>query len=133
MRDFVFPRIPNVHNIPYIHAIMLILSLKLDWSHFQLNVRRNLRNSLVKVSDAGWIVLGRPEWSEDKPIEKFWEQQKYESVGPLLSDSKEDVPNIDEQENGISMVSEDLSFDVADSEMDEPEYSRLPTGKSEMR
>ena len=63
----------NIHKIPCIHAIFLLLRLKLNWSHFHLPVRRNIRNSLIKVTDAGWKILGSPKESEDMLIEKFWE------------------------------------------------------------
>ena len=57
--------VTNVNKIPCIHSIFLILSLKLRWSYFELGVRRNIRNSLIKTTESGWTLLGPPEGSED--------------------------------------------------------------------
>ena len=65
--------VTNVCLFPCIHSIVLILRLNLKWRHFDLSVRRNIRNSLLKTSDAMWTILGSPKSSEDRVMEQIWE------------------------------------------------------------
>ena len=65
-------RVTNEYKLPCIHAMVLIIRLKLDWSYFNLGVRRNIRNSLIKYDDEGWTVLGTPGMNEDKATVNFF-------------------------------------------------------------
>ena len=131
-------RITNVYKIPCIHAIVLILCLKLDWSHFHLDVRRNIRNSLIKLSGDEWIVLGPPKGTEDKAIESL-----KENVEPSpsdnnfameldFSDTKEDMLQGDQSDNDFLNPYEPRFESPATGEP-HALLSRLPTGKSEVR
>ena len=131
--------VTNVYKIPCIHSVVLILSLKLEWTYFDMKVRRNLRNSLIKVTEAGWTVLGRPERHEDVPIEIYWNDvMPIPSVDDLdvtfeLSDNKENIPDVDGDDDMGIFPSLDSTFDRVDSGPVQRQHCRLPTGRSETR
>ena len=112
--------VTNVYKIPCIHSMVLILNLKLEWTYFDMKVRRNLRNSITKVTEAGWTVLGRPECYEDLPIETNWNDVKpIPSVDDLdvtfeLSDNKEYIPDVDGEDDMGIFPPLDFTFDRVD-------------------
>ena len=130
-------RLTNVYNIPCIHAMFLILRLKLNWNYFDISVRRNIRNSLIKPSDDGWELLGPPGYSEDRSVKRFWEQGSN-----MEADFKDDYGD---DRNGISNLgySDPMNYSPAKEEdsrlvdhfpvEDTFELARLPTGKTERR
>ena len=119
--------------------MVVILRLKLEWEYFDLSVRRNIRNSLIKLSDEGWHILGSPSRSEDVVVGEISDTFMEPSVGnedvALDSDSKEELLNMDYSEVN-SLPSEATYFDIFlsdDDENNETQLERLPTGTSEMR
>ena len=119
--------------------MILILHLKLDWTHFRLNVRRNIRNSLIKCNDEGWIVLARPECDEDRALGDFGD---FSEVIPSdidsgtvldLSDSKEELFDANDIDGDSYSFSYNQGFDRLATAVPEILHARLPTGKSEVR
>ena len=76
--------VTNAYKIPCIHAMVLLQQLKLRWEHFNPHVRRNVRNSLVKITGRDWTILGRPDGSENYTIQRFWERVE---LSPSTSNS----------------------------------------------
>ena len=129
--------ITNLYKIPCIHAIVLILRLKLDWKHFNLSVRRNVRNSLIKITDRGWQLLGCPSASEENMIDKFWEklevQAGQEENEGHIADSKEEIFHYGGDEAESFLPDLDSNFENGISEQQHAELERLPTGKTARR
>ena len=129
--------VTNVYKIPCIHAVVLILRLKLDWKHFNLSVRRNVRNSLIKITDRGWQILGCPAASEDHMIDKFWEKLEVQAIQEVnevdIEDSKEEILHYggDGAENVLPHL--DSNFEISISEQQDVELERLPTDKTARR
>ena len=125
----------NIYKIPCIHALVLILRLNLNWDYFDLSVRRNIRNTLIKPTDDGWQLLGPPEGSEDIPVEKFWEQGvDMAADGDIESpDSKEALSDFEGVELFDVSPIRDEMIDTYSPMPDITQPVRLATGKSEKR
>ena len=138
--------VTNVYKIPCVHTIFILLRLKLSWSALDLSVRRNIRNSLIQPTSDGWKILGPPEGSEDVMVEKFWEDQRMQlsgdEIGAVLPPSGDEF--------GLEMASsgddlywdanldskdelEDVTLPDEDTDLDEKQLMRLPTGKTATR
>ena len=101
-------------------------------------MRRNIRNSLIKVTDAGWKILGSPKESEDMLIEKFWESADGISGDDVKLESEPGESKSDIENGDYSPFDSFLAEEQADLDWEVPvgpevNLRRLPTGKTERR
>ena len=105
--------------------MVLIIRLKLDWSYFNLGVRRNIRNSLIKYDDEGWTVLGTPGMNEDKATVNFLEDHDEvilsdsdAAIEFSFSENKDEISDDTNDENGVcSFFEHNMGFTEQASEM----------------